>query len=227
MKKKGKLLTIIVAFLVVVLIGFLDYWGVFWHNAFFAWRYATRGLDVSHYQGDIDWPKVAAAGKYSFVYIKATEGHDYIDDKFIQNWEQAKQQQIWVGAYHFFSMRSSGQEQAAYFIALVPQEENALPPAIDVEIHLDHDPEKVRKELQEMMTVLEKHYQKKPIIYATYQTYERYIRDYFPEHKVWIRDILFSPRLSDRDWTIWQYNNRGRVNGIEGYVDINVLQGQI
>jgi lysozyme len=201
----------------------LDFFGIIWHNAPFARQFEVKGLDVSHHQNDIDWKKVANTKKYTFVFIKATEGHDFIDDEFADNWKEAKEQGFLVGAYHFFSTRSSGAEQAQYFISTVPREDNSLPPVIDVEISTAKDKEKVHQELSALAQKLEEHYRKKPIFYVTYATYESFIKGKFDTYSIWIRDIWKKP-ASDH-WALWQYSNRGRVPGITTYVDQNVFRG--
>lgn len=203
----------------------LDYFGIIWHNAPFAYFYSVKGLDVSSYQGDINWEKVAKTHKYSFVYIKATEGHDYTDDYFNKNWREAQKNGFLVGAYHFFSLRSSGKEQADLIISMVPHESTALPPLIDVEVDITKDPTHVRNELQSLANELEKYYGKKPILYVTYETYNPYIKGYFDNYQIWIRDVFKPPSL--RNWRFWQYSNRGRVDGINGFVDINVFNGDV
>lgn len=214
------LFTIIFLLLVV-----LDYHGYIWHNAIFASFYTVKGLDVSHHQGKIDWQKVTSTQRYSFVYIKATEGHDFTDDDFLTNWRDAKNNGLLVGAYHFFSIRSSGKEQADLFIQTVPLDPSALPPVIDIEIATDQDPLKIRNEIKQFADDLEKYYKKKPILYVTYDTHNAYLRDEFLEYKIWIRDVFKPPYIKGRQWLIWQYSNRGRVAGIDTYVDINVFKG--
>lgn len=224
--KKNFLVFFLVIVIALVILVF-DYFGIIWHNAPFAARYQIKGLDVSHHQFNIDWQKVAATKKYSFVFIKATEGHDFFDDDFSKNWTEARGNGFLVGAYHFFSMRSSGQEQAEYFISTVPYEPDSLPPVIDIEIATNKDAEAVRKELQALITALQNHYHKKPILYVTNDTYEAYIKGHFFDHKIWIRDVLRPPQLSDETWTFWQYSNRGWVRGIATFVDLNVFDGTI
>jgi lysozyme len=209
----------------ICVLALLHYTGFIWYNTIFARPYKVKGLDVSNHQGEIDWSKVASTGTYKFVYIKATEGHDFTDDFFKSNWHRAKAEGLYVGAYHFFSSRSKGKQQAELFTSLVPVDVNALPPVIDVEIDIDKDKEQIQHELAEMITVLEKRYHKSPILYVTYETYEAYVRGYFLSNRIWIRDIFKAPFLADRDWSLWQYNNRGRITGIESYVDINVFSG--
>lgn len=163
---------LLISVILIFLLGFLEYKGIIWHNELFAMAYEVKGLDVSHHQGKINWKAVQEENDFQFVYIKATEGHDFIDDKFLYNWKEAKKHGLLTGAYHFFSMRSSGEEQAIHFINTVPKEPDRLPPVIDVEIHLNHDKEKVRQELRNMAAKLEQHYGKKPILYVTYDRYD-------------------------------------------------------
>lgn len=217
----------VLVLLIIIILAFLEYKGVIWHNSFFAMKYEVKGLDVSHYQGDIDWKEVGKENEYHFVYIKATEGNDLIDNKFEFNWKEAKKQGILTGAYHFFSMRSSAEEQAKIFMNIVPKEKDSLPSVIDIEIRLDHDPKEVKEELKILANLLEDYYEKKPILYVTYNTYNTYVKGEFEDYDVWIRDIFKFPTLGDRKWIIWQYNNRGRINGIDMYVDINVFNGNI
>jgi lysozyme len=221
-KRKLLLLSILGGILALSTLVYLKYTGRIWLNSLWASRYEVHGLDVSHHQGEINWQEVAATNDFGFVFMKATEGHDFTDKKFAYNWEMARAQGFQVGAYHFFSMRSSGQTQAAHFISVVPLEEKALAPVIDLEISLDHPPELVRQELRAFADALETHYGKQPILYVTYETYSQYVDGHFTEYTLWIRDVLFAPRLN-REWQLWQYSNRGRVPGIQSYVDKNVL----
>jgi lysozyme len=209
------------------IIVFLEYKGFIWHNELFALGYQVRGLDVSHHQGEIDWQKVRAEREFQFVYIKATEGKEFVDDRFLENWNEAKKQGFRVGAYHYFSMKSSGREQADHFIHTVPPDADSLPPAIDVEIPANLDKNRVSRELHTMADALEHYYGKKPVLYVTYKTYQAYIHDDFAGYGIWIRDIYKSPSLDNRPWLFWQYGNRGRVDGIPTYVDLNVFRGDV
>lgn len=208
-----------------MILGIFDYYGIIWHNSLFTWRYPVHGLDVSHHQGYIDWEQVKKKYRFFFVYMKATEGNDFIDQHFQRNWQQTRSKGWKVGAYHFFTMGSSGREQANHFIRTVPKSKENLPPVIDVEISLHHSPSEVRLQLQEMMDLLEMHYEKKPILYVTYDTYDRYIKNHFQPYPLWIRDVFKFPTIGSRDWLLWQYHNRGRVAGIKKPVDINVFAG--
>lgn len=217
---------IIITFGLVVLFGILEYKGLICHNSLFANKYEVKGIDVSHYQGKINWADVTKNNRYRFAYIKATEGRDYTDDFFEENWTHAEKNGLLIGAYHFFTTQSTGEQQADHFIKTVPNEATSLPPVIDIEIHLKHNVEKIQDELTTMSNKLEEYYHQKPILYVTYSTFNKYIASGFEDHEIWIRDIVKYPTLKgQREWTLWQFNNRGRISGIDAYVDINVFNG--
>ena len=207
------------------------YFGYYHVNGFRAARYPIRGVDVSHYQGEIDWNALAAQD-IQFAYIKATEGSTYVDEHFAENYREARQTEIRVGAYHFFSFDSSGVTQAENFIETVEAYDGMLPPVVDVEFYGNKaadppDSEEVRSQLQAYLDAVEEAYGMRPVIYATYESWELYIKEMFDGYPLWIRDIWNQPR-SSVDWTLWQYTNRGRLKGFSGeepYVDLNVFKG--
>lgn len=210
--------------LLLSILGVMEFYGDIWHTNLFASQFPIRGLDVSHYQNEIDWTKLKDS-QYEFVYIKATEGQGMKDATFLYNWNQAKANNLLVGAYHFFTTSSTGEEQAHNFIETVPVED-ALPAVIDIEISKGLDQEEVRENLTSMIDALVDVYGKTPILYVTYDTYNEYVLGHFKESSIWIRDIIKYPTLKDkRKWVMWQYCNRGHVEGIETFVDINVFHG--
>lgn len=196
-------------------------------------RYPVRGVDVSRYQGQIDW-NVLASNDISFAFIKATEGNSHVDSCFSYNYEEARKTGLRVGAYHFFSYDSEGQTQAEHYIAVVEKTDGMLPPVIDLEFYgaKEQNPpaqDQVRQELTIMLGRLEEYYGMKPIIYATEKSYKQYLANAFQEYDIWIRNVITSPHLSDRrEWTFWQYTNRGKLEGYQGdenYIDMNVFHG--
>ena len=122
-------------------------------------HYPVRGIDVSHHQGVIDWAAVARAD-IRFAYIKATEGQDLVDDRFMENWHSATRAGIARGAYHFFTFCTPGAAQAANFIKLVPATRPALPPAVDVEFagNCENPPNRraIRTQLHALLQSLER-----------------------------------------------------------------------
>jgi lysozyme len=193
----------------------------------------VRGVDVSSYQGIIDW-KILSKQDIQFAFIKATEGSCYIDEYFTYNYEQAMKTDLRIGAYHFFSYDSRGSTQADNFIATVPKSKNMLPPVVDIEFYGDkekHLPNKVdvTYNLTTMLEMLEKFYGVKPIIYATQKSYKLYISGSYTEYDIWIRNVFFKPSLPDeREWTFWQYSDKEKLkgyNGSEKFIDMNVFKG--
>ncbi|MEW6555361.1 MAG: GH25 family lysozyme [Actinomycetota bacterium] len=209
--------------------GFLAYFGYIWFVNPSYDKYPVRGIDVSEHQGDIDWDEVRRAGN-TFAFIKATEGMDHKDACFVDNWVDSADAGFVRGAYHFFTFRSPGLEQAKNFIATVPVDGASLSPAIDIEFggNSKEIPEKevFQEELKIFLREIEDHYHRRPILYVTYDSYEKYIAGDFWDCIIWIRDLYDVPELSDgRYWSFWQYCPRGRVDGINGYVDLNIFNG--
>ena len=207
--------------------------GIVLMNYPFTEKYPIRGVDVSNYQGRIDWALLSDQD-ISFSFIKATEGSRFVDKSFSGNWEAAQTTDLRIGAYHFFSYDSPGITQAENFIRIVAPFDGMLPPVVDVEFYGDKeknqpDKESVTKELRAMLLELEHYYGIRPIIYATKETYHLYIEDEFSEYPLWIREVWFSPDLcGDYDWIFWQYTNREKLPGYSGeeeYIDMNVFCG--
>ncbi len=202
-------------------------------NVYQSNQYDIKGIDVSHYQGQIDWD-VLASQNISFAFIKATEGSSFVDPNFTDNFAEAGKTSLEVGAYHFFSYDSSGQTQAENFINTVIPFEGMLPPVIDVEFYGDKEKnpptrEQVSQQLKVMLDLLEEHYHQKPIIYATGKSYELFLSNDYEEYDIWIRNVFTKPKLSDgRQWVFWQYTDHDQLAGYHGkekYIDVNVFYG--
>lgn len=200
-------------------------------NQWIASRYEVKGVDVSHYQGDISWEKLEEQG-ISFAFIKATEGSSHVDERFCENWKNAKETKIYIGAYHFFSFDSPSQTQAELFVNTAGELSGNLPPVVDVEYYGDKeihppDKEKVVESLREFLVILEAHYQVKPIIYTTYKFYHRYIEHEFDSYPLWIRNVYYPPSVDlGREWVFWQYSDTAVLEGYTGAepcIDLNVF----
>ena len=220
-----------IKFLVIMIIGggivgFLELSGYLYHNDILAELagYKVHGLDISHHQEKVNWTLVDK--KYKFIILKATEGQNFLDTDFLYNWNNARLNGFVVGAYHFFVMTSSGEAQADFYISKVPDSEKTLPPIIDLEISTKkYKKSDVIEHLRVMVEKLEKHYKKRVIFYVNYNTYNAYIKGEFPENKIWITDYKYFPKIEEDDrWIIWQVSRRGRIEGIPGFTDKNVLR---
>lgn len=123
--------------------------------------YPIQGFDVSHHQQEIQWQQISPE-KYRFVYLKATEGGDFKDTRFQENWLKARERGFLVGAYHFYRLCRDGSIQAQNFIDSVPKQANALPPVIDLEYDSNcintYSKEQLLNEIQIMHDALQKHY---------------------------------------------------------------------
>ena len=185
------------------------------------------GLDVSHFQGDVDWPSVAAAGK-RFAITKATEGISYIDPNFTQNWQQIEQVNITRGAYHFFVPNDDAAKQAQHFIASVTLEPGDLPPILDIEEAQGEATGKLQSQIKVWLQTVEAHYGIKPIIYSDYSFLNTYLKDGFCDYPLWMADYSSTPPEGVGcwpHWTILQFTDSGKVNGINGNVDLDRFVG--
>lgn len=208
------------------MMGVLSYFGVFYQRKAVAQDYVIRGFDVSHHQGEIEWNKISPQ-RYQFVYIKATEGGDFKDQNFQQNWLKAREQGLHVGAYHFYRLCREGQVQAENFMATVPKKTDALPPVIDLEYDSNciqqFTREQLLKQIQVMHDQLHKHYGKQPIFYISKTFYHIVLMGNFPDTPLWVRDYTAKPQLKDgRQWLFWQHTQQGKIKGIPKAVDLNV-----
>ena len=195
--------------------------------------YEVRGVDVSIYQGDMDWKKLREEG-YTFAFIKATEGSNHVDDAFAVNWEEAEEAGVYTGAYHFLSLDSDPVKQAENFISHVPAHEDMLPPVIDVELYgkyLDHPPtiEQVDAQLEPLLTALKDEYGLAPIIYTSSDMYLQYFAGKY-YNAFWISDPTFPKELPDgRLWTFLQYDLNGDSEAIDDAymraLDLDVYYG--
>jgi len=186
--------------------------------------YPIRGIDVSHHQNEIDWRKVAA-DDVAFAFIKASEGGDHRDRRFALNWKEAQAAGLKVGAYHFFTFCRSGTDQAKNFLDVLGQQKGTLPAALDLEFGgncaAKPEPSRIRAEIDNFLAPVERHTSKPVVLYVTPEFWDAY-KDILPKRPLWVRSLFRQPHQSD--WSYWQYHNAGRVDGISGRVDLNVVR---
>ena len=193
-------------------------------------NFTMHGIDVSHHQDNIDWNAVKAMKvqqiKIDFVFIKATEGLGRVDNTFRRNWFNAKQAGIPRGAYHYFIPSKSGKAQAENFITTIQLEKGDLPPVLDIEQTNGASVEDIQQRTKDWLTMIEKQFKVRPIIYTNVDFYETYLAGKFDDYPLWIAHYLVQdkPRIQ-RHWTFWQHNEKGHVNGIDTAVDFNVFNG--
>ena len=196
--------------------------------------FPIHGIDVSKYQGLIDWDAVRRSG-VKFAWIKATEGANFVDPMFATNWENAKKAGLPRGAYHFVYWCRPWQEEIAWFENNVPVEPDALPPVLDAEATPDSrtcrrvlEPQETVAEMQAMLNELELHYGKRPVIYTTVDFYQSILRPAaLSRYPIWVRSTKYHPavKYGRRKWHFWQYQSDGYVPGVPAKVDRNAFFG--
>ncbi len=196
--------------------------------------YPIHGIDVSKFQGDIDWNAVAGSG-VKFAWIKATEGGDNADARFQANWTGAKAAGVPRGAYHFVYWCRPPMEEMANFEQNAPVEGDALPPVLDVEAtptsktcHRHLTQEDAIAEMKVMLDEMERHYGKRPIIYTTVDFYQAILSDgAFMDYPIWVRSVKYQPsvKYGPRPWHFWQYQSDGSIAGIQVHVDRDAFFG--
>ncbi|MFI9457522.1 GH25 family lysozyme [Acinetobacter sp. NPDC052428] len=191
--------------------------------------YPIQGFDVSHHQKEIQWQQISPE-KYHFVYLKATEGGDFKDTRFQENWLKARERGFLVGAYHFYRLCRDGSIQAQNFIDSVPNKPDALPPVIDLEYDSKcintYSKEQLLNEIQVMHDALKKHYGKQPIFYISKAFYNIVLAGNFSDVPLWVREYKGLPDLKDQPaWLFWQHTSQGKIPGISTPVDLNVFYG--
>ena len=198
-------------------------------------RYPVHGIDASRFLGAIDWQTAAQSG-VSFAYLKATEGGDGLDPAFATNWQAAAGAGIPRGAFHFYYWCRPAAEQARWFIAHVPRSTGALPPVLDLEwtpfsptCTLRPDAATVQAEAEIFLTLLERHYGQRPLIYTSPDFYADNQLGRVPRAEFWLRSVADHPAkvYPSQSWTFWQYSSTSGVPGVRGAVDTNVFAGSV
>ena len=189
-----------------------------------------RGIDVSHYQGEIDWEKVADAsldGEHvSFAFIKATEGKTILDEYFVYNFSSARKNGIIRGAYHVFSSKSTAQEQAEFFCNVVELKKRDLYPVLDIEGLGTYTPDQLREGIIDWMNIVEKHFGVTPILYTSYKFKIDYLNGHeFDKYPYWIAHYYVDKLKYKGQWDFWQHTDKGSIDGIEGDVDVDLFNG--
>lgn len=188
-----------------------------------------HGIDVSHYQGNIDWEKtikIQDSFLIHFVIVRATAGKDRVDRKFKRNWKQIKNKNIVRGAYHYYRPNENSLLQANNFINTVKIEKGDLPPVLDIEdIPRIQSIDNLKIGLKRWLNRVENHYGIKPIIYSGESFYNDHLYKDFSEYTCWIANYNYYVENIDKDWNFWQFTDKGSVRGIKEYVDVNIFNG--
>lgn len=186
---------------------------------------AREGIDVSHYQGMIDWQAVAGGGNIGYAYMKATEGESLVDDTYRYNIEEARKAGLKVGSYHYYRPNADMDMQFENLTSQILSDEQDLAIIIDVETRGRKSVDVFVRDLRNFLERVEKHYNSKPIIYTFQNFYNKYMSGEFNDYRLMIAKYNEDePELDDgHGFCIWQYTSKGEIDGIEGYVDRSMV----
>lgn len=195
-----------------------------------------KGIDISHWQGTVEWPAIPDA--YKYVFLKATEGTGFVDDQFALNWVYgAGEESILRGAYHFWRYAFSGTQQAEHFFDTVSEtgDMGELPPVVDLEDTRAPKGGDVVLRMRQMLQRAEELFGQKPIVYTAnwwwnpwtlrntgFGDYDLWVANYKTVYP-WSKPLM--PAGWD-NWQIWQHSSRGRVAGIAGNCDLNIAKDE-
>ena len=187
-----------------------------------------QGIDVSHYQNRINWKEVARCGEVDYVYVKATEGAQLVDDTYRFNLNGARKAGLKVGIYHFYRPTADVRLQFQNLSSTVSHRDMDLIPIVDVE-HRGKEPlAKFQNKLKRFIDMVERHYGVKPILYTSRDFYNKYLSGPFTDYKYMI--ARYHPEVpelcDDAAFVMWQYAATGRVSGIRGNVDRSCFMDQ-
>ena len=178
---------------------------------------SSQGIDVSKFQGVIDWRKVKASGKVKFAYIKATEGTSIQDPMYKRNIDSARAAGILVGSYHLYSKKTTAYQQFGNFKKVVQKSKQDLIPVLDIEERYGRDLYIAR--VDKILELMELEYGVKPLIYTSEKVYwEHFSSKKYKNYHIFIANYR---RYPSTRFTLWQHSQTGRVKGISGDVDLN------
>ena len=223
---KRQIFILSLSIIVLIVIG-----AIFWcrlerkrHIDIDSQQYPVAGIDVSAHNGNIDFNKVSKSG-IDFVFIKATEGGSFKDQRFHSNYNNARKAGLKVGAYHFFKFNTDGDLQALNIIHCLRGKSLDLPLVIDIEEYSndkDTPTEDVISQLSALIYTLQV-YNLPIMLYSNKKGYSRFIKGRFDKYPLWICSFTDPP--IDGKWLFWQYSHKGSVKGISGDTDLNTFNG--
>ena len=188
----------------------------------------VHGIDLSHYQGEVFWETVGENTKMAYVYLKATEGGDRIDEMYERNINLAHRYGLKVGSYHFYRPKTEQIKQLENFKTQCLPGEQDLIPMIDIETKQGLNTEEFCDSLMKFLTLVEEAYKQKPLLYTGTNFYNKYLQGKVNDYQLMIAQYTErEPVLADeRDFILWQYTGKGRIVGVSGYIDKSRFMGQ-
>lgn len=189
----------------------------------------VQGIDVSHYQGVVDWQQVAQAGM-AFAFAKATDGITYVDPELAVNWPGMQTAGLLRGAYHFFEPNDDATAQAQHFLSTVQLVPGDLPPVLDVEITGGVSNEQIWSGVSTWLQIVEQETGRQPILYTASGFWNSHAPDLtLTRYPLWLADYAAQPALPNgwTSWLFWQHSQTGSVAGVTGAVDLDLFNGTV
>ncbi len=193
--------------------------------------YALEGIDVSEFQGNIDFKQVKNYG-IEVVYIRSSASHSYIDAKFERNYREAKANNLKIGFYHYVTARTveEAKEQARFFASVIAGKEADCLLAMDFEVFTGLNKEEVNIISEAFLKTLEELTAKKAVVYSdAYNAYRIFDERIYRNYPLWLAEYdVKEPEVRNWDtWIGWQYTDRGRIPGIRDNVDRDIYKEEI
>ena len=189
------------------------------------------GIDISQYQGTIDWENLEAIEEQfeiKFVVVRATAGSKKVDRNFKKNWKNLSSTVYIQGAYHYYRPDENSTDQAKNFIKNVKLRKGHLPPILDIEkMPKGQSMGKLKEGLQNWLTIVEKQFGVKPIIYTGEKYFEDFLQDDFLNYKFWIANYNPWKEKIEDEYLMWQFTEKAQLHGVNELVDVNVFNGNV
>lgn len=190
----------------------------------------VHGIDVSKYQGKINWQEVekmeSKGIQLRFAICKVTEGTSLVDKHWERNHDKLRETNLKLGTYHFFRPNYNAELQAKHFLSNYTYKSGDIPPALDVEVTAGKDAETIQERCLVFLEIVEQKTGVIPMIYTNVDFYEQHFTDKrFQKYPIWVAHYYEEKPRFDKNWTFWQHSDQGTVNSIEHNVDFNVFKG--
>lgn len=187
----------------------------------------TFGIDISHYQGRINWNEMRTSKHpIKFVFIRSTMGIDGVDKRFRENWRNAKKHNYVRGAYHYYRPDENSAKQFKNYKEQVKIETGDFIPILDIEKESKYGRESLRKGVLNWLKLAEQEYGVKPMIYTGLNFYQHILKGHVDDYPLWIAAYSGKHRLKNEKWTFHQFTEKVCVKGIKTTVDGNDFKGK-
>lgn len=188
-----------------------------------------KGIDISSWQGEVDFKKVSEGG-VQIVYIKATEGDYYVNQRLREYYLGAKNNNMLIGFYHFFRPKVDAKAQANYFASYVSEKDSECRLALDIEVTDLYEAEELSNMCIIFLEEVKRLTEKEVVVYTYTDFAKRSLTKGLSKYPLWIADYDVTTPEDNPIWNSWigfQYLEGGKVSGISGYCPLDVFTEEI